>query len=190
MHYQKILLTLLLPALFLAGCGQSRVVGLYYTPPQSEIRAEARQGSAVCVVTMNDARGKSEIGVRSSGETYTAKNDVADWVSRALADELAQLGFTVTYAASMASAEQSSPDYIVSGDVEEVWIEEVSPISFTCRIKISASVRAKGKLVAKETFSSSLNKKVFPMTNPTEAMLTEALQDLLKPLSQKISQKI
>ncbi len=190
--YLKCKLFLLVAALcILSGCsaGGNSIINLGYGPVASQ--GINPKNTKVCVAMFEDARKRPEIGAKSGGEFYITNNSVADWASRALADELVQQGFVVSYAQNTALAAASGADYIVSGRVEEVWVQEVSSITFEARIQLTAKAsRPDGKVVYLETLSSSQNKKVFPMTSPAEGILKETLQDLLSALAQKLNQKL
>ena len=177
---------LLLAALFLTGCAQN-VVRLGYPSAPSVV---AKSGSpSICVVLFEDRRGKAEIGERRDGQSFQPQTAVDDWMSRAMADELAQAGFVVTYARTFELAKQSAPDFIVTGVIEEVWLKEPSFTSLSCSMRVTVSLlRGNGTHLFKNNFSASLNRTVIPAMDSAPKILTETLNDLLQPAAQKIEQ--
>lgn len=176
----------LFAAFLFTGCARN-VVRLSYPAPETGV---AKNGaSSICVVLFEDRRNKAEIGQRRNGELFQPQTAVNDWVSRAVADELVRAGFVVTYAQTLEQARQSSPDFIVTGIIEEVWLSEPSFTSLACSMRATVSLlRGSGTHVFKNSFSAKLTRTVIPAMDSSPKILTETLGDLLEPAVRKIEQ--
>lgn len=173
-------------AFFLTGCAQNVVRLNYPAYPAVAVKPGA---ASICVVLFEDRRGKAEIGQRRDGQNFQPQTAVDDWMSRAMADELAQSGFVVTYAQTLEQARQTNPQFIVTGVIEEVWLSEPSFSSLTCSMRATISLlRGNGTHVFKNNFSASLTKTVIPAMDSTPKILAETLGDLLQPAARKIEQ--
>ncbi len=175
----------LLLALFLSGCAQN-VVSLNYPAPKDTVIAKAG-ATTVCVVEFADKRDKMDIGQRRDGGSFQARNNVAAWVSRAMADELALTGLVVTYADTMAAAKASGPKYIVTGVINEIWLTENSLTGYSCSLRVTVSLlRSDGSHITKNNYQSMLSKTVIPTSDVPQTMLSEGLVDLLRPAARNI----
>ena len=139
-HTRRVFPAALLPALLavllLSACGPSNNVRLLPPPPLDASVLPAPNAPRVSVVTFADKRtDQSALGVRRDNSAFVTSDDVAQWISRALADELARNGMQVTFALNVGQARSGNPDYLVTGQVDEAWLRETSaPIcgSITC----------------------------------------------------------
>lgn len=178
-------LLLVLLASVLAGCAQS-IVHLVYSAPKETITPRAG-APTVCVVAFEDRRGKDEIGQRRDGGLFLAHADVTGWVSRAMADELARTGLTVTYTSDIGQAKASNPDYIVTGVIDEIWLTESSLTRYASSMRVTISLlRGNGSYITKNNYSSTFSKTVIPMSDVPQSMLSEGLIDLLRPAARNI----
>ena len=83
----------LMLAMFLTACGPSNTVRLLSPAPAVNPVLPAPNAPRVTVVPFTDNRqDTSNLGVRRDGSAFVASDDLAQWVSRGLADELRRQG--------------------------------------------------------------------------------------------------
>lgn len=173
--------------LVLAACGTTNMVRLIYAPADGTV-LPIPSAPRVTVVMFEDQRPHGQIGVRRDGSSFTASSTVSDWVSRSLADELTRLGLQVSFANTVDQARASSPDYIVTGVVREVWLKELRPTEYTTSMRMTISMAGRNGQLFTETLSGGQNKQVLPVSGETDKLLAETLRDVLQPAARKIQE--
>ncbi|MDE6734229.1 MAG: hypothetical protein K2J64_02035 [Desulfovibrio sp.] len=195
MQYRRsmpvVLLALLGAVLLLSACGPSNTVRLLPPPPLDASVLPAPNAPSVSVVNFEDKRvDTASIGVRRDGSAFTTSGDVAEWISRALADELARSGFQVTFAANVNQARSGNPDYLVTGQVDEVWLKENSSMEISSQMRVKCALaNRKGRLWSEST-NASQSRSGLPSGSTADNLLLDTLRDLVKPMAQKIVQTI
>ena len=186
-----VLLALLGAVFLLSACGPSNTVRLLPPPPLDASVLPAPIAPSVSVVSFEDKRvDTSSVGVRRDGSAFTTSGDVAEWISRALADELARSGFQVTFAANVNQARSGNPDYLVTGQVDEVWLKENSSLEITSQMRVKCALaNRKGRLWS-ESCNASQSRSGLPSGSTADNLLLDTLRDLVKPMAQKIVQTI
>ncbi|MBD5417946.1 MAG: hypothetical protein HDR50_09925 [Desulfovibrio sp.] len=186
-----VLLALLGAVLLLSACGPSNTVRLLPPPPLDASVLPAPNAPSVSVVNFEDKRvDTASIGVRRDGSAFTTSGDVAEWISRALADELARSGFQVTFAANVNQARSGNPDYLVTGQVDEVWLKENSSMEISSQMRVKCALaNRKGRLWSEST-NASQSRSGLPSGSTADNLLLDTLRDLVKPMAQKIVQTI
>ena len=186
-----ILLALLGAVFLLSACGPSNTVRLLPPPPLDASVLPAPNAPSVSVVSFEDKRvDTSSVGVRRDGSAFTTSGDVAEWISRALADELARSGFQVTFAANVNQARSGNPDYLVTGQVDEVWLKENSSMEISSQMRVKCALaNRKGRLWS-ESCNASQSRSGLPSGSTADNLLLDTLRDLVKPMAQKIVQTI
>lgn len=191
-HYkqlQKIVPLLFFALLLLSACAPPSTVRLMYQPPDASV-LPTPGAPRVVVVMFDDPRQDLQIGQRRNGSPFIASAPVADWISRNLADELARQGLQVSYATSTTQARAASPDYMVTGSVEKVNIQELGNTDYMATITIKVSLSSKTGRIFSETLNSTQSQQVLPTASIAENLLSSTLHDLLKPLAKKIANNI
>jgi uncharacterized lipoprotein YajG len=181
---------LLLAALFmLSACGPGSTVRLLHRHADVP-QIPASTAPSISVVQLKDARTNSYIGVRRDNTPFIPNGAVSEWVTRSLADALTRQGLRVTYAQNLEAARASQPQYILTGELQELWIRESS------RTDISASVKAliavtghRGRLV-NEGVTSFLSKQGLPGSSAAEDLLYNTVQELVQSIANKTQQAI
>ena len=186
-----VLLALLGAVLLLSACGPSNTVRLLPPPALDASVLPAPNAPSVSVVRVEDKRvDTSSVGVRRDGSAFTTSGDVAEWISRALADELARSGFRVTFAANVNQARSGNPDYLVTGQVDEVWLKENSSLEISSQMRVKCALaNRKGRLWS-ESCNASQSRSGLPSGSMADNLLLDTLRDLVKPMAQKIVQTI
>ena len=131
----------LMLAMFLTACGPSNTVRLLSPAPAVNPVLPAPNAPRVTVVPFTDNRqDTTNLGVRRDGSAFVASDDVAQWVSRGLADELRRQGVQVSYALDENQARSGIPS---SGAAEEIMISSLRDLVQPMARKIKAIVDGK-----------------------------------------------
>lgn len=171
----------------LSACGPGNNVRLLPAPAIEAASLPAPNAPSISIVAFTDKRLNPEVvGKRRDGSAFTTSGDVAQWLSRALADELARRGLRVTFAMSTAQARSGSPDYLVTGEVEQVWLSEVSRVELSCQFRVKCALaNRKGRLWT-ETTNASQTQGGLMGGAATDTLLLDTMHELIKPVAQKI----
>jgi hypothetical protein len=174
-------------ALFLAGCARN-IVHLSYPSAGEQIPAPTKK-SRVCVVDFENLRDKNAIGVRLNGETLLPRTLVERWLALGIAEELGRAGYAVSLAETTADALAEHPDYIVTGEAEEVWIAETSLTRFTGSIRARITLsQGNGLNTTSNSYNSVYSKAVLPVYGVPQTLLGEALSEMLRPAVRLLAQ--
>ncbi|MCL1986048.1 MAG: hypothetical protein FWG59_06350 [Betaproteobacteria bacterium] len=189
-HVRSFVLAMLIAVLFTLGaCAPSSTVRLLYRPADAP-QIPAPTAPSISVVQFKDTRSNSYIGVRSDNTPFIPNGTVPDWVTQSLADALTRQGLRVTYAQNLETARASQPQYILTGELQEVWIRENSRTDISASVKAFISVIGhKGKLIS-EGMTSSLSKQGLPGSAAAEELLYNTLQELVQSVANKTQQAI
>ena len=181
---------LLLAVMFALGaCAPSSTVRLLYRPGDAS-QIPASTASSISVVQLKDVRTNSYIGVRRDNTPFIPNGAVPEWVTRSLADALTRQGLRVTYAQNLEEARASHSQYILTGELQELWIRESSSTEMSASVKTLISVAGhKGRLV-NEGVSSSLSKQALPSSAAAEELLYNTVQELVQTVANKTQQAI
>lgn len=187
-------LSRLLPLLFalcfsLAACGPGNSVKLLPPPPIAASSLPPPSAPSVSVVNFTESRQEpSVVGQRRDGSAFTTTGDVATWIARAVADELARKGFRVTFSTDARQARNSSPTYLLTGVVNEVWLKEVSATEMSAQMRVTCTLANKAGKLWTESCTSSQSRTSLPSGSNADQLLLDTLSDLLKPITEKIVQ--
>lgn len=174
-------------SLALAACGPGNTVRLLPPPPIDAASLPAPNAPSVSVVCFADKRADPEIvGKRRDGSAFTTSNDAAQWISRALADELARRGLRVTYAMDTAQARSGNPDYLVTGIVEQVWLSESSAVELSSQIRVQCTLANRKGRIWSETTNSSQTQGGLLSGAAADALLQETMRGIVEPVAAKI----
>ena len=164
--------------LLLTGCASSGVVRLLYSP-LAPVELPLPTAPRVVIVLFADSRGKEEIGVSRKDLPLMPGSAVTEWISRALADEIARQGAQFSFAPSSQIAQAARPDFLVTGVVEEVWLKETNIASYAAALRLHVRMADLRGAIYEQTISTSREKTGVPGMNLAEATLTEALREAL-----------
>ena len=181
---------LLLAVLFaLSACGPGSTVRLLH-PPADALQIPASTAPSLAVVQLKDARANSYVGVRRDNSPFIPNGAVSDWVSRSLADAFTRQGLRVTYAQNLEAARASQSNYILTGELQEVWIRENSGTDISASVKAFIAVTGhKGRLV-NESVMSALSKQGLLGSAAAEELLFNTVQELVQSVAHKTQQAI
>ncbi|SBV91766.1 conserved exported hypothetical protein [uncultured delta proteobacterium] len=176
------ILSIILCSLLLIGCA-GNIVNLSYPPLQKAAAPGAAKNISVCVVDFANKRQESAaIGKRLNDDPILPRTPVERWLATGLALELENAGYTVIMAETLPAALMRGADYIVAGEVEEVWLAEVSYTRFTGTIRASISLLdGKGDHITRNAYNSVYSKTILPIYGVPQSLLDEALAEMLLP---------
>ena len=175
----------LLAGVLLAGCA-SNTVRLLYSPSEPGA-LPAPSAKRLTVVMFDDKRASQALGLRSNGTAFAANSSVADWASRSLGDAVLKLGPQVSYAMTQAEAQHAKHDYIVTGVIHEVWMQEPSTATVTANIRMTITLTGSKGTVFSETLTSTQERKGVLTSGDVENLLVDTLRGIVSPMSRKIS---
>ena len=93
-----------------------------------------------------------------------------------------------TFLLQMAVA--SAADYLVTGDVDQVWLREKSATDLSTQMRVNYSVANRQSRIYKETLNASQSRTVMPTGSAADNIMLDTLRELIKPMAQKIVQAI
>lgn len=168
----------------LVGCAGKNVVRLEYQaagiPPES-------CNKSIAVVRLNDSREQAAIGETNEGVPFYSTTAVADWVSKALSDELRRTGCRVDYHEKEYNFDT---DYTLTGDIVEAYAKQSSLTAYQADMRLSIALKAGGKKVFGKTYVSSVSKTTAPSPGANSKILTELLQVMLREMVPEIRKNL
>ena len=184
-------LFLVLLAFLATACGPANSVRLLPPPFQEGAVLPGPKAPRVTVVAFDDKRqDMTVIGSRRDNTAFVTNDSVTQWISKALADELARNGLQVSYSDSVSQARAGNPDYLVTGDVDQVWLREKSATDLSTQMRVNYSVANRQNRIYKETLNASQSRTVMPTGSAADNIMLDTLRELIKPMAQKIVQAI
>lgn len=184
-------LCLVLLAFLATACGPANSVRLLPPPFMEGAVLPGPKAPRVTVVAFEDKRQDlTTIGSRRDNTAFVTNDNVTQWISKALADELARNGLQVSYADSVNQARAGNPDYLVTGDVDQVWLQEKSATDLSTSMRVNYSVANRQSRIYSETLNASQSRTVMPMGSAADNIMLDTLRELIKPMAQKIVQAI
>jgi hypothetical protein len=171
----------------LSACGPSNTVRLLPLPNPETGVLPAPNAPRVSVVAFEDRRlDQSSLGLRRDSSAFVTNDNVAQWISKALADELARNGLQVSYALSAAEALQGQPDYLVTGYLTEAGLREITATEMVSSLSIDVSLARREARILRESMHSSQSRTSLPAANTADNLMQDTLYDLVKSMSRKI----
>jgi len=190
MKHVRLVLCVALLAL-LAACGPSNNVRLLPPPPLDASVLPAPNAPRVTVVTFEDKRmDQTVIGTRRDNSAFVTTDNVSQWISKALADELARNGMQVSYSISVAEARKGNPDFLVTGQIDEASIRETSTTDMSTSLRANYVLANRQARILRESLNASQSRTGLPSGSAADNLMRETLRDLIKPMARKIVQTI
>jgi len=181
---------MLVCALFmLNACGSGSTVRLLHRPADAP-QIPASTAPSIAIVQLKDTRSNAYIGVRRDSTPFIPNGAVPEWVTQSLAEGLTRQGLRVTYAQTLEAARTAQPQYILTGELQELWIQEISRTEISASVKAMISVAGhRGKLI-NEGMTSSLSRQGLLGSSAAEELLFNTLQELVLSVANKTQQAI
>ena len=174
----------------LTACGPSNTIHLQPYKPASSV-LPAPTAPTISVVKFADQRpDPSALGKRRDGSYFTTMDNASDWLSRSIVDALSARGYQVSYAQSQAEAMQGKPDYMLTGALNELKINEKSATSFDTSITAKYVLADRSRKIGSETLNASQTKTGLPGNSTVENLLKDTLADVVNPMASKVAAKI
>ena len=190
MKHLRIVLCVSLLAL-LAACGPSNNVRLLPPPPLDASVLPSPNAPRVTGVTFEDKRmDQTVVGTRRDNSAFVTSDTVAQWISKALADELARNGMQVSYSLSVNEARKGNPDFLVTGQIDEANIRETSTTDMSTSLRANYVLANRQARIMRESLNASQSRTGLPSGSAADNLMLETLRDLVKPMAQKIVQTI
>ncbi|MBI5520121.1 MAG: hypothetical protein HY916_08675 [Desulfovibrio sp.] len=163
-------------ALF-AGCSANTVVPLRYQP-------SVQPGAPTCSQTISlvpfaDKRADTiTIGSLGEGKRFYAENDVAEWVSWAMFEELKARGCDVKYREKTDAAPQKG--YTVSGSFDTVSVDSGATLMAKAKLRIRVKVEKDGQFVVEQIYTGERENLGLTYVDAAQKVLSSTLQYLLQ----------
>ncbi|MDR1857172.1 MAG: hypothetical protein LBR22_08475 [Desulfovibrio sp.] len=178
---------ILAATLLLGACGPSNTVRLLPPPPLEASLLPTANAARVTVVTFVDRREDiTAIGVRRDGTAFETQGNLTEWVTSAMADALAHMGLQVSIAQTVNQARAGTPDYLVTGELQQVWLKETSTMDMSAVMRMDYTLANKEKRVVRDNYSASQSRSGLPSNTMAEKLLQDTLNDMVRPVADKI----
>ncbi len=174
--FSKFLLAACL-AFALAGCASNTVVPLRYT-------AVAPAGGTTCsqnitLLPFTDKRSQTiTIGSLDEGKNFYAGNDVTEWISWAMFEELKARGCNVRYHEKKNGALPRG--YVVSGSFDTVNITTGTALMAKGKLRLRVKVEKDGRVIQEQIYSGERENLGLTYVDAAQKVLTSTLQYLLQ----------
>lgn len=164
-------------ALALAGCASNTVVPLRY-------QAVAPAGGATCsqsitLLPFTDKRSQTiTIGKLDEGKSFYAGNDVSEWISWAMFEELKARGCNVRYHEKKDAAMPKG--YVVSGSFDTVDVSTGTALMAKGKLRLRVKVEKDGRFVMEQVYSGERENLGLTYVDAAQKVLASTLQYLLQ----------
>ncbi len=190
MKYFHAVLCLFLLSL-LAACGPSNNLRLLPTPPPDIAVLPTPNAPRVTVVTFEDKRpDQTIIGIRRDKSAFVTTDNVPQWISKGVADELARNGLQLSYALNIDEARKGNPDYLITGQVDEAMLNETSATDMSTVLRVSYVLANRQKRILRESLNATQSRTGLPSSSAADKLMQGTLKDLVSPMAKKIMQTI
>ncbi len=182
------LLSLLLACTILSfGCAQNTINLRYRGADPNKLAAS--NAKTLCIVDFTDARPTASIGKAKDGSDLYSQDDVRLWFARAIAARMSDLGFLVTHAPNHEAAMLSKADYILTGEVQQVWLVEQSMTSYEAKLSMFVSIKGRSGATYTNTINSVASQTIIPLQQKPDLVLKESMNSLMETLALFVQQK-
>ena len=169
-----------LACLALGGCATQPVVPMIY-PRAETSNLPVLHAPRFIVIDFDNMRTTPAIGTLRDGTTLKPRTLVERWVAEAIAAELRRRGYAAVAVENFAQALATKPDFIVSGDLEEVWIQQASITRYSSSLRMTvALMNGRGKNLTANNYNGTFTQFVLPGIGLPENLLPQALQEMLQ----------
>ncbi|MDR3640447.1 MAG: hypothetical protein P4L39_03910 [Humidesulfovibrio sp.] len=164
-------------AVIMAGCSANTVVPLRYqpsTPPAGQACAQA-----ITLLPFADKRADTiTIGTLGEGKNFYAENDVAEWVSWAMFEELKARGCDVKF---REKTDGTTPKgYTVSGSFDTVSVNTGTALMAKAKLRLRVKVEKDGQLVVEQIYSGERENFGLTYVDAAQKVLASTLQYILQ----------
>lgn len=140
------------------------------------------------MVEFTDTRkDRNAIGLRRDQSAFTTMDNPTRWISHALADALAREGVMVSYAKSFDQARKANPDFMVTGKLERLWLNEPSTTYLETIVGAQFTIANREKHLLRENNKSQSSRNWPSTKSQVEEMLRDTMRDLVEPIAKKFA---
>jgi len=161
----------------LAGCSANTVVPLRYqpsTPPAGQTCTQT-----ITLLPFADKRTDTiTIGTLGEGKNFYPENDVSEWISWALFEELKARGCDVKYHEKKDAA--APKGYTVSGSFETVSVNSGTALMAKATLRVRVKVEKDGQFVIEQIYSGERENLGLTYVDAAQKVLASTLQYILK----------
>ncbi|OIO00104.1 MAG: hypothetical protein AUJ49_10195 [Desulfovibrionaceae bacterium CG1_02_65_16] len=164
-------------AVLLAGCAGNTVVPLRY-------QASTPAGGQTCSQTITllplvDKRADTiTIGSLGEGKSFYPENDVSEWVSWALFEELKARGCDVKYREKTDTS--ALKGYVVSGSFDTVSVNSGTALMAKAKLRVRVKVEKDGQFVVEQIYSGERENLGLTYVDAAQKVLASTLQYILQ----------
>lgn len=186
-NFYLLIVSLLLGAL-LTGCANNVVRLSYPGFPSENISHPPPDAMSVYIVDFENKREKSAIGERQRGDQILPRTLVERWIALGVKEELSRAGYQAVVVETLSEALTHVPDYIITGEAEDVWLSEHSFARYIGSVRASISLLdGKGRHITTNSYSSVFSRTVLPVYGVPQSLLDEALFEMLQPAAKLLT---
>ena len=167
-------LLIVLVAAGLSGCSVKSSVQLNYQPAGINM---TDCDKSIAVVELVDQRGEEAVGKTNEGKLFYGEKSVAEWISKALYEELTNGGCRAQY---HEKEYDFDTDYILIGAIQEVFVTQASLTKYNARMQLKIVLKSGDQQVFERQFSSNYSKRTVFSPGVNSKVLTEVLQGMMK----------
>jgi len=161
----------------LAGCTSNTVVPLRYQPSTPQGAPTCSQ--SISLLPFADKRADTiTIGTLSEGKRFYAENDVSEWVSWAMFEELKARGCDVKYREKADAP--ALKGYAVSGSFDTVNVDSGATLMAKATIRLRVKVEKDGQFVLEQIYTGERENLGLTYVDAAQKVLASTLQYLLK----------
>lgn len=161
----------------LAGCSTNTVVPLRYQPSAPPPGPVCTQH--ISLTPFADKRADTlTLGSLGEGKRYYAENDVAEWVTWAMFEELKARGCDVKYREK--SDTGPARGYAVSGSFDTINVESGSTLMTKANLRVRVKVEKDGQFLIEQIYSGEREDLGLTRAEAAQKVLSSTLQYLLK----------
>lgn len=169
---------LLALALAASGCASNTVVPLRYQPSTPKDALACTQ--PLTVVGFADKRADTiTIGTLGDGKRYYAENNVSEWISWAVFEELKARGCNVKFR-EQGAAIPSPQGWVVSGSFDQVQVEHGAALTVKAALRLRVKLEKDGAWVQEQNYSGERERIGVSYVDAAQTVLSSTLQYLLQ----------
>jgi len=163
-------------AVLLAGCATNTVVPLRY---QASTQAGQTCSQGITLLPLADKRSDTiTIGSLGEGKSFYPENDVSEWVSWALFEELKARGCDVKYREKNDTS--ALKGYVVSGSFDTVNVNTGTAMMAKAKLRVRVKVEKDGQFVQEQIYSGERENLGLTYVDAAQKVLSSTLQYILQ----------
>jgi hypothetical protein len=143
--------------------------------------------TSVGVVAFKDERRREAIGESGRGKKIYSRTLVNEWVSRALAAELAGDGCRVDFHDRVKEADSK---YTITGKVQEAYIKQDSMTKYNVHVRLHITLMSGTKKIMSKSYSGRMTTRTPPMLQFNDRVASDMLRYMMERIVPDLEQKM